>query len=438
MNTFKQHALTSLALLVIALSPVGATWAQQVTVTAADPASALQGTLSLDVAISGSGFDSTAQVEFLATGTTDPGGITVRKVVAKGSRKLVATIDIADTALVDKFDIEVTLTSGRKGKGTTLFTVQAKTTGSVDPCSTPGLDFPAFTYSKNTGSTRYLYMADSTGVCSRLIMPLRWGAAAPLVYPLPGTTNVGRILFPYDNGTLAWADFTVDRSDNTIALGPSTPLPAFTNWGLSIFSADGASVYYATSPASPEEFPAIHRLLIDGPQYPQPPEEIYRSLEAGSVFGELSVSEDGTKLVAEEVHRPLPYQSFPTHHRVLLIPLPCSDNTTCATVLAENAAYMYPSLNSAGTTVAYSDYQAGSNNCSLLRFVDTTTGTPLFAGTQPRYGAAKSWFDDQLLVESRKPPDRKNYCRPTDSVSLMDPATGAETALLSGSQPHAR
>ncbi len=99
---------------------------------------------------------------------------------------------------------------------------------------------------------------------------------------------------------------------------------------------------------------------------------------------------------------------------------------------------MYPSLNSAGTTVAYSDYQAGSNNCWLLRFVDTTTGTPLFAGTQPRYGAIKSWFDDQLLVESHKPPDRKNYCRPTDSVSLMDPETGAETALLSGSRPDAR
>jgi hypothetical protein len=433
MNTFKQHALTSLALLIMALSPVGATWAQQVTVTAADPASAVQGTLSLDVAISGSGFDSTAQVEFLATGTTDPGGITVRKVVAKGSRKLVATIDIADTALVDKFDIEVTLTNGRKGKGTTLFTVQAKTTGSVDPCSTPGLDFPAFTYQKSTGSQRYLYMADSTGVCSRLIMPMNGGAAVPLVYPIPGTTNVGRILFPHDNGTLAWADFTVDRSDNTIALGPSTPLPAPT-WAVSTLSADGASVYYVTGAGSPEEFPAIHRLPIDDPQSPQ---EIYRSVEAGSVFSALSVSEDGTKLVAEEWTHP-PNQSSPQHHRVLLITLPCTDNATCATVLAENASYMYPSLNSAGTTVAYSDYQAGSNNCWLLRFVDTTTGTPLFAGTQPRYGIFESWFDDQLLVESRKPPDRKNYCRPTDSVALMDPATGAETALLSGSRPDAR
>ena len=77
----------------------------------------MQGTVSLDVTVTGNGFNSSAQVKFLVTGTADPGGITVKKVTVKGSKKLIATIDVADTAVVNKFDIEVALSNGRKGKG---------------------------------------------------------------------------------------------------------------------------------------------------------------------------------------------------------------------------------------------------------------------------------------------------------------------------------
>ncbi len=73
------------------------------------------------------------------------------------------------------------------------------------------------------------------------------------------------------------------------------------NWAVSTLSADGASVYYVTGAGSPEEFPTIHRLPIDDPQSP---EEVYRSVEAGSFFSALSVSEDGTKLVADEDTQP--------------------------------------------------------------------------------------------------------------------------------------
>ena len=46
---------------------------------------------------------------------------------------------MADTAIIANFDIEVTLDSGRKGKGTTLFAIQPKT---ADPCAVTGLVFP--------------------------------------------------------------------------------------------------------------------------------------------------------------------------------------------------------------------------------------------------------------------------------------------------------
>jgi hypothetical protein len=113
MNVRNRPALYSLTLLILALVPLGAAQAQQVKVTAADPASTTQGTVSLDVTVSGSGFDSTAWPTFFVSGTTDTGGVTVTKTVVKGSRQLIATIDVADTAAVAKFDIEVTLDSGR-------------------------------------------------------------------------------------------------------------------------------------------------------------------------------------------------------------------------------------------------------------------------------------------------------------------------------------
>ena len=74
------------------------------------------------------------------------------------STKLVATIDVADTAVVNKFDIEVTLDSGRKGKGTTLFSVLKKAVAALDPCLTSSPQggvvnestFPSFAFFRST------------------------------------------------------------------------------------------------------------------------------------------------------------------------------------------------------------------------------------------------------------------------------------------------
>jgi len=125
MNAWKRITLTCLSLLALGLAPIGAAFAQ-VKVTAANPSSAYQGTVSLDVIVSGSGFDRTAKAQYFVTGTTNPGGITVRNVVFHNSSELVTTIDVTSTAVLANFDIQVTLDSGRKGKGTTLFAVKAK------------------------------------------------------------------------------------------------------------------------------------------------------------------------------------------------------------------------------------------------------------------------------------------------------------------------
>ena len=98
--------------------------AQDVVVNSADPPAAEQGTVNLDVVIGGSGFKKGAVAKFLVSGSeTDTGGITVNSTTFKGPGQLIANISVADTALVSKFDVAVTNSNGRRGKGIELFSV---------------------------------------------------------------------------------------------------------------------------------------------------------------------------------------------------------------------------------------------------------------------------------------------------------------------------
>jgi len=265
----KRFKMLSLVALVLALLPVTYA-ASPVTVTAADPASTIQGTLSLDVAVSGSGFDNSAAVKFLVTGTSDAGGVTVKKVTFSSSKKLIATIDVADTAVVNKFDIEVALSSGRKGKGTTLFAVQAKGKPTPPPpppplpaqtCpAEPGVVFPAFAYTKakyittitKRRTTRVydgsdLYIANSTGTCS---IPIYIGTAessfGPHSYRQIGTEAL--IAWSYNSQIMLLKFHVVDGS--VVETRPIPPSIVYTlNYtpsaimGVDI-SRDGDTIYY--------------------------------------------------------------------------------------------------------------------------------------------------------------------------------------------------
>ena len=243
-------ALLSAVLSFIAAAAV----AQQVEVTSATPAEAPQGTLSLDVTVAGNGFDSSAQVSFLVTGTINPGGIVVRKVKVTGPKKLIATIDIADTATVSKFDVEVALSGGRKGKGTSLFAVQAKTN---DPCAALNLDFPAFTFWRWSGQDRQIYVADASGQCIRPVLTLTSdigfsGNRQKFSYPVAGTTNVGRFAWTSNDNAemvnLIYV-FTFQVTGTSISNGilqliyDSYPMPL----GSMDLSEDGTTVYFTGS-----------------------------------------------------------------------------------------------------------------------------------------------------------------------------------------------
>lgn len=108
----------------------------QISVTATNPSAAPQGTLSLNVTVSGNGFKKGAKAKFVVTGTTDTGGVTVNSTSYNGSSTLTANITIANGATLANYDVQVQNTDGRTGVGSELFTVTVY--GTPIGCSTTG------------------------------------------------------------------------------------------------------------------------------------------------------------------------------------------------------------------------------------------------------------------------------------------------------------
>jgi hypothetical protein len=122
----------------------GVASAQNVTVTAANPPSGAQDTVSLVVKITGKNFAPGARSDFFKSGTTDPGGVTVRSTQFVSSTEVDATVDIAATAAIASFDIRVSNTNGRSGKGGDLFNVVQRANGPASACTVVPLDTAHF------------------------------------------------------------------------------------------------------------------------------------------------------------------------------------------------------------------------------------------------------------------------------------------------------
>jgi len=113
--------------IIVALMYPAVLMAQDVEVLSATPDYAVQGSENLEVRINGNGFEKGASVRFFLFDTEQPGGIeVVGDVIVRGSKTIIARINVDKDAVVDDYNIEVTLLSGRRGKGTTrLFAVKS-------------------------------------------------------------------------------------------------------------------------------------------------------------------------------------------------------------------------------------------------------------------------------------------------------------------------
>jgi hypothetical protein len=295
--------------------------------------------------------------------------------------------------------------------------------GTTDPCASSALEFPAFTYRQISGKDQLIYVADATGKCSRLVYKSSnnvgsLGAGA-FSYPIVGTVNVGRFVWP--DGNAIWAiDFTVTGS--SIQVGQKFKVYDGLLNALDL-SRDGGTLYVSGYTGN---LPAIKAVAIGT----NSTNDLYVGTIDGSFF--FTVEASDTSVYAD--------LSLPanTGHEFMRIKLACTEQ--CVSVIATNAAPVYPAARNPGSIVAYSDYLPGSNNCWQLKYLDVSGGSPVpvFEGVQPRYGTRSSWYRDTVLTNGRKSPDGSGRCADTGMVTQVDPSTGAETPLVRGFDPDGR
>lgn len=139
--TNTQSRLTRNTILILLLATCHAVMAAPpVKVESADPPEAEQATFGLQVRIGGSGFDTepgaVTAVRFVLPGCVEQdrslcptGGVAATVIDVPNRKTIVAVVDVDDLAIVAERDIEVSMTRGRGGKGTTLFRVREKNTG---------------------------------------------------------------------------------------------------------------------------------------------------------------------------------------------------------------------------------------------------------------------------------------------------------------------
>ena len=186
----RSHRLALVIAILGVVAPVNA-FAQKITVKSAAPPSGAQGTINLNVKITGSGFAPGAKAEFLKSGTVDPDGIRVNTTSYVSNTELTAHIDIADTAALSLFDIKVSA-AGRSGKGTDLFRVDAKTEVCLIPESDPG-HFQLVTTFNDViaGAPRYAEYLGSSIAAAVGTIPLPAASTRDVLIVFSGTLGTG-------------------------------------------------------------------------------------------------------------------------------------------------------------------------------------------------------------------------------------------------------
>lgn len=442
MNAITRFLVASVVLSSIAcLSPSIAQ--AQVAVTSADPPSAPQGTLSLDVTVSGSGFDNSAQVDFLVTGTTNPGGITVRNVKVTGPKKLIATIDVAEAAVIDKFDIQVSLSGGRKGKGTSLFAVLAK--GSNDPCAAPGLDFPAFTFRGPTEATEeVIYVADASGTCVRELGKFTVAATDAVTtvfsYPVAGTADVGRIVWMEGGYSIHAVSFLA--TGTSITPFGTELLHETVTVGLQIraidMSKDGSTVYAALESNGSTGSLRIIAINVNDHSV----RDVYVGAADSSDVTSLTVDESGSLLITQQP----PNTGEPTDlpYQILRIDPGCA-TPSCAAVIATghiagfniDGGDRFAGISASLVDNRFVYEHTGVTACSPVLQVKSNDGGPVLNAAYPFYGRRSSWYDGKILTNGFKL-RRNGSCTISGTISQFDPDTGAEMILVRGFDPDGR
>ncbi len=271
-----------------------------------------------------------------------------------------------------------------------------------------------------------MYVADATGKCSRMLMA---GSQPKLSYPVDG--NKGRVVWRENYSTIYAVDFTVG-ANSTITVGEKRLLYANPGCCSLDLSRDGQAVYFTDTDTSLATLDIVS--LSVNQIFALPPSDM------SWFFQQVSVNGDGTQLYATRTGDQLNSGAS----KLVRIDL----TTTPATeiILREwpqqtgyGSHVFSPAANQYDDRVAFNEYILGSNNCTPLVVTDRD-GIPIgpAAGVATRYGKFGTWVGDNVVMERRGPMDGSGRCANTTSLSQIDPATNAETVLITGYQPNGR
>lgn len=210
-------------------------------VTAATPASATQDT-TLDVQVSGSGFDTRSTVQLLLGGVADT-RVKTNSTRYVSATALVANITVAPDAVMDSYDVAVTTGGGKKGIGSDLFVVTLRAealSGSGGGSSAKGVSrfngFVSGSVSSSCPSGRSPAVWNQAGTLFRLPeLPGTCGGDAA------GVNSAGVAVGFVSSSTRSYSVRWVPAGDQYVA-EPLPDLPAGTNPGPWAIADDGSIV----------------------------------------------------------------------------------------------------------------------------------------------------------------------------------------------------
>lgn len=195
------------------------------TVTAATPASATQDT-TLDVQISGSGFDSGSAVQFLNAGAADA-RVRTNSTRYVSASSVVANVTIAADAAIATYDVAVTTRTGKKGIGSDLFTVSNATSNPrLRITLAPSFTVDAETVTAGIRNDPYGYYSPELCGTRAMINELSVGVVADALFDadqdyrrsMPGCPARRTLSFALPGGTRADAPYVVLHGLNQITV----------------------------------------------------------------------------------------------------------------------------------------------------------------------------------------------------------------------------
>lgn len=302
-----------------------------------------------------------------------------------------------------------------------------------NPCAAPGLDFPAFAFTRPSGDSQQIYVTDATGKCTRPVLLSRRAYVLQLSYPVNGTSNRGRIAFMDlvdSQAVVVGVDFTVNPTTKQITVLPRKTMYTGTGGNITL-SKNGLALYTTRYPA--EGGVVIDRQLLDTTgSAVGVPVTVFSAPADRMLFG-ISVNAADTLLFADSRLR----QSPTSPYELVWIPLDGS-NTFYVAAMVPGRFDIDPAAHPTLDLVVYQNRVAEPNGCDQLIIKDLGGATVNYPN-MPKYGLRATWVGNKVVADGRtKPHWSHGGCGYTGTIMQLDPATGIQTALISGYTPDGR